>query len=162
MKKILFIALFAVIAISCDKKDDNNTNGVEGRWTVNEEFQSFSMTGSVFVPGFPPFSNDTTIVFDTNSTSTLPADSLYGEGLDLSNGTAIFFDQDGNYDTTTYTYSNNILSLEILEGGFTGNDTTFGYEVSNLTSSTMEISLSISSSESGVTSTYTEITKLIK
>ena len=42
MKKILFIALFAIIAISCDKKDDNNTNSIEGRWTINEQVETFS------------------------------------------------------------------------------------------------------------------------
>ena len=162
MKKLLFIAVLAITAISCDKDKDDNTNSIEGRWLVNEQVESFTMTGSVFVPGFPPFTNDTTIVYDSSSTTTLPADSLYGEGIDLSNGTAIFFDEDGNYDTTTYTYSNNILSLEIIEGGFTGNDTTYEYAVSNLTSSTMEISLTISLSESGLTSTYSETSKLIK
>ncbi len=47
MKKILFIAVLAITAISCDKdKDDNNTNSIEGRWTINEQVETFSQIGS--------------------------------------------------------------------------------------------------------------------
>ena len=110
MKKILFIALFAIIAISCDKKDDNNTNSIEGRWTINEQVETFSQIGSYSISGTNIPGLDTTIVYDSTSTVITPVDSLDGSGIEfLSNGNAIFFDEDGNDDTTTYTFSNNVL-----------------------------------------------------
>ena len=45
MKKILFIAVLAITAISCDKKDDNNTNSIEGRWTIAEKVKTYNSVG---------------------------------------------------------------------------------------------------------------------
>ena len=142
MKKILFIAVLAITAISCDKdKDDNNnTNGIEGRWTFNESVEIYSEIGSssttgTGIPGF-----DTTIVYNTNETVITPAADLDGEGIEfLSNGTAYFFSEDGNEDSTTYTYSNSILELVIPEGSENGEDTTFTIPVSNLTSNSADL-----------------------
>ena len=142
MKKLLFIALFAITAISCDKdKDDtNNTNSIEGRWTINEQVETFSQIGSSSISGTNIPGLDTTIVFDSTSTVITPVDSLYGSGLEfLSNGNAIFFDEDGNDDTTTYTFSNNVLELVIPEGSDNGTDTTFIIPVSNLTSNSADL-----------------------
>ena len=140
MKKILFIALFAIIAISCDKKDDNNTNSIEGRWTINEQVETFSQIGSSSISGTNIPGLDTTIVYDSTSTVITPVDSLDGSGIEfLSNGNAIFFDEDGNDDTTTYTFSNNVLELVIPEGSDNGTDTTFIIPVSNLTSNSADL-----------------------
>jgi hypothetical protein len=140
MKKILFIALFAIIAISCDKKDDNNTNSIEGRWTINEQVETFSQIGSSSISGTNIPGLDTTIVYDSTSTVITPVDSLDGSGIEfLSNGNAIFFDEDGNDDTTTYTFSNNVLELVIAEGSDNGTDTTYIIPVSNLTSNSADL-----------------------
>jgi hypothetical protein len=140
MKKILFIALFAIIAISCDKKDDNNTNSIEGRWTINEQVETFSQIGSYSISGTNIPGLDTTIVYDSTSTVITPVDSLEGSGIEfLSNGNAIFFDEDGNDDTTTYTFSNNVLELVIAEGSDNGTDTTYIIPVSNLTSNSADL-----------------------
>jgi hypothetical protein len=140
MKKILFIALFAIIAISCDKKDDNNTNSIEGRWTINEQVETFSQIGSYSISGTNIPGLDTTIVYDSTSTVITPVDSLDGSGIEfLSNGNAIFFDEDGNDDTTTYTFSNNVLELVIAEGSDNGTDTTYIIPVSNLTSNSADL-----------------------
>jgi hypothetical protein len=139
MKKILFIALFATIAISCDK-DKDNTNSIEGRWTINEQVETYSQIGSSSISGTNIPGLDTTIVFDSTSTVITPVDSLDGSGLEfLSNGNAIFFDEDGNDDTTTYTFSNNVLELVIPEGSDNGTDTTFIIPVSNLTSNSADL-----------------------
>ena len=109
MKKLLFIALFIIATISCDKDDDNNTN-IVGKWTVAEQVDFFSTVGWVFVPGFPPFTNDTTILYDTSSTevqTTVDLDSLEIEFL-TDGSTAILFDKFGSV-TSSYSYSNNIL-----------------------------------------------------
>ena len=142
MKKILFIAVLAITAISCDKdKDDtNNTNSIEGRWTINEQVETFSQIGSSSISGTNIPGLDTTIVFDSTSTVITPVDSLDGSGLEfLSNGNAIFFDEDGNDDTTTYTFSNNVLELVIPEGSDNGTDTTYIIPVSNLTSNSADL-----------------------
>ena len=139
MKKILFIALFATIAISCDK-DKDNTISIEGRWTINEQVETYSQIGSSSISGTNIPGLDTTIVFDSTSTVITPVDSLDGSGLEfLSNGNAIFFDEDGNDDTTTYTFSNNVLELVIPEGSDNGTDTTFIIPVSNLTSNSADL-----------------------
>ena len=49
------------------------------------------------------------------------------------------FDEDGNDDTTTYTFSNNVLELVIPEGSDNGTDTTFIIPVSNLTSNSADL-----------------------
>ena len=142
MKKILFIAVLAITAISCDKdKDDtNNTNSIEGRWTINEQVETFSQIGSSSISGTNIPGLDTTIVYDSTSTVITPVDSLDGSGIEfLSNGNAIFFDEDGNDDTTTYTFSNNVLELVIAEGSDNGTDTTFIIPVSNLTSNSADL-----------------------
>ena len=142
MKKILFIAVLAITAISCDKdKDDtNNTNSIEGRWTINEQVETFSQIGSSSISGTNIPGLDTTIVYDSTSTVITPVDSLDGSGIEfLSNGNAIFFDVDGNDDTTTYTFSNNVLELVIPEGSDNGTDTTFIIPVSNLTSNSADL-----------------------
>ena len=142
MKKILFIALFAIVAISCDKKDDNNntTNSIEGRWTIAEQVENFSQVGSysITVAGMPAF--DTTVVLDSTSTIITSADSLDGAGIEfLSNGSAIVFD-DYDIDTTTYTFLNNVLELVIPEGSENGlNDSTYIIPVSNLTSNSADL-----------------------
>ncbi len=83
---------------------------------------------------------DTTIVYDSTSTVITPVDSLDGSGIEfLSNGNAIFFDEDGNDDTTTYTFSNNVLELVIPEGSDNGTDTTYIIPVSNLTSNSADL-----------------------
>ena len=134
MKKILFIALFAIIAISCDKKDDNNnTNSIEGRWTIAEQVTTYNQVGFTSIGG------DTTVL-DSSYVEILPTDSLEGAGIEfLSNGTAYLFDEDGNDDTTSYTYSNSILELVIPEGSENGEDTTFTIPVSNLTSNSADL-----------------------
>ena len=140
MKKILFIAVLAITAISCDKdKDDNNnTNGIEGRWTFNESVEIYSEIGSSSTTGIPGY--DTTIVYNTNETVITPAADLDGEGIEfLSNGTAYIFSEDGNEDTTTYTYSNNTLNLVIPEGSENNTDTTYIIPVSNLTSNSADL-----------------------
>ena len=142
MKKILFIAVLAITAISCDKdKDDtNNTNSIEGRWTINEQVETFSQIGSSSISGTNIPGLDTTIVYDSTSTVITPAADLDGSGIEfLSNGNAIFFDEDGNDDTTTYTFSNNVLELVIPEGSDNGTDTTFIIPVSNLTSNSADL-----------------------
>jgi len=142
MKKILFIAVLAITAISCDKdKDDtNNTNSIEGRWTINEQVETFSQIGSSSISGTNIPGLDTTIVYDSTSTVITPAADLDGSGIEfLSNGNAIFFDVDGNDDTTTYTFSNNVLELVIPEGSDNGTDTTFIIPVSNLTSNSADL-----------------------
>ena len=135
MKKILFIAVLAITAISCDKdKDDNNnTNGIEGRWTIAEQVTTNNTVGFNLIGG------DTTVL-DTSYVEILPSDSLDGTGIEfLSNGTAYLFDEDGNDDTTSYTYSNSILELVIPEGSENGEDTTFTIPVSNLTSNSADL-----------------------
>ena len=135
MKKILFIAVLAITAISCDKdKDDNNnTNGIEGRWTIAEQVTTNNTVGFNIIGG------DTTVL-DTSYVEILPSDSLDGTGIEfLSNGTAYLFDEDGNDDTTSYTYSNSILELVIPEGSENGEDTTFTIPVSNLTSNSADL-----------------------
>ena len=135
MKKILFIAVLAITAISCDKdKDDNNnTNSIEGRWTIAEQVTTNNTVGFNLIGG------DTTVL-DTSYVEILPSDSLDGTGIEfLSNGTAYLFDEDGNDDTTSYTYSNSILELVIPEGSENGEDTTFTIPVSNLTSNSADL-----------------------
>ena len=135
MKKILFIAVLAITAISCDKdKDDNNnTNSIEGRWTIAEQVTTNNTVGFNLIGG------DTTVL-DTSYVEILPSDSLDGTGIEfLSNGTAYIFSEDGNEDTTTYTYSNSILELVIPEGSENGEDTTFTIPVSNLTSNSADL-----------------------
>ena len=135
MKKILFIALFAIVAISCDKKDDNNntTNSIEGRWTIAEQVTTYNQVGFTSIGG------DTTVL-DSSNVEILPTDSLEGAGIEfLSNGTAYLFDKDGNDDTTSYTYSNSILELVIPEGSENGEDSTFTIPVSNLTSNSADL-----------------------
>lgn len=141
MKKLLFIALFIIATISCDKDDDNNTS-IVGKWTVAEHVDFFSTVGSVFVPGFPPFTNDTTILYDTSSTevqTTADLDSLEIEFL-TDESTAIFFDNFGSVNSS-YSYSNNILELVIPEGADNGSDSTFIIPVSNLTSNSADLLL---------------------
>jgi hypothetical protein len=135
MKKILFIAVLAITAISCDKdKDDtNNTNSIEGRWTIAEQVSTYNTVGFTSIGG------DTTVL-DSSNVEILPTDSLEGAGIEfLSNGTAYLFDEDGNDDTTSYTYSNSILELVIPEGSENGEDTTFTIPVSNLTSNSADL-----------------------
>lgn len=134
MKKILFIAFLAITAISCDKKDDNNnTNSIEGRWTIAEQVTTYNQVGFISIGG------DTTVL-DSSNVEILPTDSLEGAGIEfLSNGSAIIFDEDGNDDTTSYTYSNSILELVIPEGSENGEDTTFTIPVSNLTSNSADL-----------------------
>jgi len=142
MKKLLFIAVLAITAISCDKdKDDtNNTNSIEGRWTINEQVETFSQIGSSSISGTNIPGLDTTIVYDSTSTVITPVDSLDGSWIEfLSNGNAIFFDEDGNDDTTTYTFSNNVLELVIPEGSENGTDSTYIIPVSNLTSNSADL-----------------------
>ena len=134
MKKILFIAVLAITAISCDKEDDtNNTNSIEGRWTIAEQVSTYNTVGFTSIGG------DTTVL-DSSNVEILPTDSLEGAGIEfLSNGTAYLFDEDGNDDTTSYTYSNSILELVIPEGSENGEDTTFTIPVSNLTSNSADL-----------------------
>ena len=102
MKKILFIAVLAITAISCDKDKDDNTNSIEGRWTMTENVMTVNMVATM---------GGMTII-DTSYTETSPVDSLDGQGIEfLSDGSAIFFDEDGNDDTASYSYSNNMLSI---------------------------------------------------
>jgi hypothetical protein len=162
MKNLLFFTFLAVTAISCDKKDDNNnTNSIEGRWTLSEQVENYSQVGSISitVPGMPAF--DTTIVLDSTSTVITPAADLDGSGIEfLSNGTAYLFDEDGNEDTTTYTYSNNTLNLVIPEGSENGlNDSTYIIPVSNLTSNSADLLFAeFTESENEVDSSFGTVT----
>ena len=141
MKKLLFIAIFIIATISCDKEDDNNTN-IAGKWTVAEQVDFFSTVGSVFVPGFPPFTNDTTILYDTSSTEVQTATDLDSLEIEFLNdgSSAILFDKFGSVNSS-YSYSNNILELVIPEGGDNGSDSTFIIPESNLTSNSADLLL---------------------
>ena len=148
MKKILFIAVLAITAISCDKDKDDNTNSIEGRWTMTENVSTIS--SSTTMAGVN--------IYDTTYTETSTGADLEGAGIEfLSNGTAIFFDEDGNDDTASYSYSNNMLTLIDSELSFNEMDTAINITVSNLTSNTMDWNLISSYSESdfGVTTTAT-------
>jgi len=163
MKNLLFFTFLAVIAISCDKKNDNNnTNSIEGRWTLSEQVENFSQVGSysITVAGMPAF--DTTVVLDSTSTIITSADSLDGAGIEfLSNGSAIFFD-DYDIDTTTYTFLNNVLELVIPEGSENGlNDSTYIIPVSNLTSNSADLLfVEYTESENEVDSSFGTVTTI--
>ena len=130
MKKIIFIALFAVIAISCDKKDDNNTNSIEGRWMISQAV----FTGTEIGTETDLFDNSTDSI-NYIGTETVPGDSLEGAGAEfLNNGSVIFFDNSGN-DTATYSYSNSTLT--IYGDDFIFDEDTSIIDVSNLTSNSM-------------------------
>ena len=135
MKKLLFIAVLAVTAISCDKDKDDNTNSIEGRWTTTENV--ITVSSSATMAGVS--------IFDTTYTETSTGADLEGEGIEFfSDGSAIFFDEDGNYDTASYSYSNNMLTLTSSEFSNNEMDTTINITVSNLTSNTMDWSLTYS------------------
>ena len=163
MKNLLFFTFLAVIAISCDKKNDNNnTNSIEGRWTLSEQVENFSQLGSysITVAGMPAF--DTTVVLDSTSTIITSADSLDGAGIEfLSNGSAIVFD-DYDIDTTTYTFLNNVLELVIPEGSENGlNDSTYIIPVSNLTSNSADLLfVEYTESENEVDSSFGTVTTI--
>jgi len=163
MKNLLFFTFLAVIAISCDKKNDNNnTNSIEGRWTLSEQVENFSQVGSysITVAGMPAF--DTTVVLDSTSTIITSADSLDGAGIEfLSNGSAIVFD-DYDIDTTTYTFLNNVLELVIPEGSENGlNDSTYIIPVSNLTSNSADLLIvEYTESENEVDSSFGTVTTI--
>ena len=148
MKKLLFIAVLVITAISCDKDKDDNTNSIEGRWTTTENVSTISQNTTMAGVS----------ISDTTYTETSTGADLEGEGIEfLSDGSAIFFDEDGNYDTVSYSYSNNMLSLTTSEFSFDEMDTTINITVSNLTSNTMDwnFTSSYSLSEFGVTITAT-------
>ena len=129
MKKILFIALLAITAISCDKKDVNNTNSIEGRWMISQ----FSMTSTQIGTETDLFDNSTDSINDTE-TETFSADLLDGFGVEfLTDGSAIFFDDSDIDDTLTYSYSNSTLTIY---GDLFDEDTSI-IDVSNLTSNSM-------------------------
>ena len=135
MKKLLFIAVLAITAISCDKDKDDNTNSIEGRWTTTEDVSTISQNTTMAGVS----------ISDTTYTETSTGADLEGEGIEfLSDGSAIFFDEDGNYDTASYSYSNNMLSLTSSEFSFDEMDTTINITVSNLTSNTMDWNLTYS------------------
>ena len=163
MKNLLFFTFLALIAISCDKKNDNNnTNSIEGRWTLSEQVENFSQVGSysITVAGMPAF--DTTVVLDSTSTIITSADSLDGAGIEfLSNGSAIVFD-DYDIDTTTYTFLNNVLELVIPEGSENGlNDSTYIIPVSNLTSNSADLLfVEYTESENEVDSSFGTVTTI--
>ena len=163
MKNLLFFTFLAIIAISCDKKNDNkNTNSIEGRWTLSEQVENFSQVGSysITVAGMPAF--DTTVVLDSTSTIITSADSLDGAGIEfLSNGSAIVFD-DYDIDTTTYTFLNNVLELVIPEGSENGlNDSTYIIPVSNLTSNSADLLfVEYTESENEVDSSFGTVTTI--
>ena len=153
MKKLLFIAVLAITAISCDKDKDDNTNSIEGRWTTTENV--ITVSSSATMAGVS--------IFDTTYTETSTGADLEGAGIEfLSNGSAIFFDEDGNDDTASYSYSNNMLSITTSQFSFDEMDTTLNIPVSNLTSNTMDwnFTLSMSESDFGVTSTSTIDTRI--
>jgi len=153
MKKLLFIAVLAVTSISCDKDKDDNTNSIEGRWTTTENVMTVNMVATM---------GGMTII-DTSYTETSTGADLEGAGIEfLSNGSAIFFDEDGNDDTASYSYSNNMLSITTSQFSFDEMDTTLNIPVSNLTSNTMDwnYTLSMSESDFGVTSTSTIDTRI--
>ena len=153
MKKLLFIAVLAITAISCDKDKDDNTNSIEGRWTTTEDVSTISQNTTMAGVS----------ISDTTYTETSTGADLEGEGIEfLSDGSAIFFDEDGNYDTVSYSYSNNMLSLTTSEFSFDEMDTTINITVSNLTSNTMDWDFISSYSESdfGVTTTATMDSKI--
>ena len=129
IKKIIFIALFAVIAISCDKKDDNNTNSIEGRWMISQAVFTETEIGTET----DLFDNSTDSINDTE-TETFSADLLDGFGVEfLTDGSAIFFDDSDIDDTLTYSYSNRTLTIY---GDLFDEDTSI-IDVSNLTSNSM-------------------------
>ena len=153
MKKLLFIAVLAVTAISCDKDKDDNTNSIEGRWTTTENVMTVNMVATM---------GGMTII-DSSYTETSTGADLEGAGIEfLSNGSAIFFDEDGNDDTASYSYSNNMLSITTSQFSFDEMDTTLNIPVSNLTSNTMDwnFTLSMSESDFGFTSTSTIDTRI--
>ena len=153
MKKLLFIAVLAVTAISCDKDKDDNTNSIEGRWTMTENVMTVN---SVVTMGGMT-------IMDTSYTETSTGADLEGAGIEfLSDGSAIFFDEDGDDDTASYSYSNNMLSITTSEFSFDEMDTTLNIPVSNLTSNTMDWNLILSMSETdfGFTTTSTTDTRI--
>ena len=153
MKKLLFIAVLAITAISCDKDKDDNTNSIEGRWTMTENVMTVNMVATM---------GGMTII-DSSYTETSTGADLEGAGIEfLSNGSAIFFDEDGNDDTASYSYSNNMLSITTSQFSFDEMDTTLNIPVSNLTSNTMDwnFTLSMSESDFGFTSTSTIDTRI--
>ena len=153
MKKLLFIAVLAITAISCDKDKDDNTNSIEGRWTTTEEVSTISQNTTMAGVS----------ISDTTYTETSTGADLEGAGIEfLSDGSAIFFDEDGNDDTASYSYSNNMLSITTSQFSFDEMDTTLNIPVSNLTSNTMDwnFTLSMSESDFGVTSTSTIDTRI--
>jgi hypothetical protein len=128
MKKILFIALFAIIAISCDKKDEHNTNSIVGRWMVSQVVftETEIGTGTDLI-------DDTTYNINDTETYAVPGDSLDGFGVEfLTDGSVITFD---NSDSETYTYSYSNSTLTIY-GDIFDEDTSV-IDVSNLTSNSM-------------------------
>ena len=153
MKKLLFIAVLAITAISCDKDKDDNTNSIEGRWTTTEDVSTISQNTTMAGVS----------ISDTTYTETSTGADLEGEGIEfLSDGSAIFFDEDGDDDTASYSYSNNMLSITTSEFSFDEMDTTLNIPVSNLTSNTMDWNfiLSMSETDFGFTSTSTIDTRI--
>ena len=128
MKKILFIAILGIIAISCDKKDDNNTNSIEGRWVVSQVVFTETEIGTE-----TDLFDDTTYNINNIGSDTYPGDSLDGIGVEfLADGSVILFDNSDS-ETATYSYSNSILTIY---GDFFDEDTSI-FDVSNLTSNSM-------------------------
>ena len=94
MKKILFIAVLAITAISCDKKDDNNTNSIVGRWMVSQVVFTETEIGTE-----TDLIDDTTYNINDTETYTVPGDSLDGFGVEfLTDGSVITFDNSESED----------------------------------------------------------------
>ena len=134
----------------------------------------YRTVGSVFIPEFPPFTNDTTILYDTSCNEFQTAADLENLGIEFLTDvlTAIIFDSFGSV-ISTYSYSNNILELVIPEGADNGSDSTFIIPVSNLTSNSADLliyNLSVrefeTDSSTGIisdfTTTFSTTWKLIK
>ena len=95
----------------------------------------YRTVGLISIPGFTPFTNDTTILYDTSCNEFQTAADLENLGIEFLTDvlTAIIFDSFGSV-TSTYSYSNNILELVIPEGADNGSDSTFIISLLNLTS----------------------------
>ena len=148
MKKLLFIALIGLTAISCKKEgctDENATNynadakkddgsctfaSIEGMWTSSNQETSVTMSVSMGGQPFPLFDNMTSA--DTSYTEVLDPADFEPTAIDIQSGGTLISYSGADTDTGSWTKNGSVFTATFM-------DTTLAFNIATLNANSLSL-----------------------
>jgi hypothetical protein len=146
MKKLLFIALVGLTAISCKKdkcEDQNATNydqegaceyatsySIEGMWTSSNQESSVTMSVSIGGQPFPIFNNMQDS--DTSYTEVVDPADFEPTAIDIQSGGTLISYSGADTDTGSWTKNGSVFTANFM-------DTTLAFNIATLNANSLSL-----------------------